>query len=312
MPSVNMPRMPRPAMPRAMKLPEISDEMKAPLTLFAALGLAAVLSIVIAIGVAVMDDDRSGDGIVAGASETPTESEPTPEGETPSASGPAETTPAETAPAESPPPVVVPPSPQGSVAAALWSNVRNEWWFGDLGTGSGNYAEGELLPVLATWAANPGQTYDVSITYDCATDDAFGAIDYLTGIDTAGTAPLLAAGGPGRDRPDAAIPVPDTADFAPDDGTFGVAFLFGGRFAGLPASPQPSGDCDRQRTLSLQVLAESAQVQLLLSGHLATAAVWGVDEGAASHDPPFGVDVTVVGLGSARVNVTPDAVIDIE
>jgi hypothetical protein len=318
----SLPRMPRPALPRVarprlqrpgtrMKMPEISEEMRAPMTLFAALGLAAVLAIAVALGVAILDDNDSNGAIIASVTATPevTEpgAEPTPPTGRPTVTEPA-ATPTDAPPSATPPVVVPPPTPQGSVAIALWSDARNGWWFGDLTPTVGQYVEGEMMPVLATFAATPGQAYDVQIVYDCATDDAFGAFDYLSGIDAWGTSPLTAPGGPGKDRPDAAVPVPGVDGLPYDDAAFGIISLFGAHFNGLPGGPQPAGDCDRQRAQAISVIADGPQVFVVVGAHLASAADWGVDEGAGSHDPPFGIEVVVPGLGSARANVTAGTV----
>lgn len=315
------PKMPRPALPQVvrprfqrsgvrMKMPEISEAMRAPMILFAVLGLGAVLAIVVALGVILGDNDSDG-ALFASATATPEVTEPAAE-PTPPAVTPRTTKPAATAtppaPTTTPPVVVSPPTPAGGVSVGLWSNVSGQWWFGDLSAQTGQYKEGEFLPIIGTFAATPGHTYAVSVVYDCATDDASGAFDYLSGIDAYGATPYTAPGGPGKARPDAAIPVPDTDGFAPDNGAFGTVSLFGAHFGGIPGSPLPGGDCDRQRALQLLVVADRTQVTLILGGHLASEATWGVDEGAASHGPPFGIEVTVSGVGTARANVTAGTV----
>jgi len=300
---------------------EIPEDMRAPLALFAALGLAAALSVVVAVLVSALDNDGGDGSAVGGVTMTPFDGEPTPDGS--GAAGDTETptlkptrTPRPTAvvsptasPTLSPPTTAAPtPTPVADPAVALWSRTFNEWWPGMLDGSAGVYEEGQTLPFVVHWRATEGAFYEVVLTYDCATSGGGGGIDYLSGIQEWSSQILLGRGGPDRERPDGAVPVPDTSGLTADDADTGVLFMFGGQFTVLPAPVSPDGVCSGQRTMRLSVQAGSGDVWLVGSAHLASESDYGAGQGAASAAGPFGMTATVSGVGTAAVSVQPSAI----
>ncbi len=91
-----------------------------------------------------------------------------------------------------------------------------------------------------------------------------------------------------------------------------VFLLYGAKFSVLPQSPYPDDNCDFQRTQDLQVQALGGQIIFVASAHLGTASVYSSGEGASTASVPFGLHITVDGVGSATVMVNPSAVADIE
>ena len=270
----------------------IPEDVRAPLAIFTALTLAAVLSVTIALVVTALDDDGDGVAGVIDLTQSPTSQSSTP-GATDKPTATASPTPAPTdspTPTPTPEPTTTPPTvPTDGPSLAFWSRTFSEWWPGDISADASLYEEGQTIPFLVRWPATPGQAYEIDLVYDCATADSFGAMDYLSGIQGWSPQILLGRGGPGRDRPDAAVPVPETANFAPDDADSGVFFLFGGQFTVLPSPVSPDEDCDRQRLIRLSLQASGDEVWLIGSAHLATEADYGFEEGASSHDVAFGI-----------------------
>lgn len=324
-PQLTMPRAPwsRPAIKRpTLSRPgvwSLNKEAQESLALFAGLALATVVAVgAILIAVALNNDDNA-DGVVNGETATPRPTLIPPVSQTPFPtevpSGSATPSPSPSpspTPSPTPTPGITPSAPHGQPAVAFWANRANAWWFGDLTGDVAQYEEGQFVPFMVRWDPVAGQTFDLTLTYDCKTNDAFAAIDYLSGIDSFGTAPVFAEYGPARDRPEAALPVPDTAEFPPDDNDFGVFTLYGGKFATLPTGPEPGDTCEGQRTIGLRVQATGAPLILLGSGHLATASVYGSGEAASSNDPAFGLRVTLAGVGGTSVMIDASAVADVE
>jgi hypothetical protein len=339
LPPVKAPRMPKMKAPMmtfsglaGIRLAVVRDDLKAPLAVFGGLALASL----IALGaiVAIETIGGGGDGVLVIATETPkvtdapqetpTETpvetvaptqEPTPT-EAPSATAEPETAtpvPATAAPTPTLPGGGAPaPTPQGGVAVAYWSNKLSRWWFGDLTDASANYEEGQNVPFLVRWDGTAGATYWLRITYDCQVPDVFGALDYLSGVQSYGGELATAQYGPGSAGLDAAIPAPDTPNFDPDDGDSGVFKLWNAKFPILPLPPHPDDNCVMQRTLDVPIQAFGGPIIFMASGHLGSATVYSSGEGASTAAEPFGLHVTVDGVGSAAVMIDPSAVADVE
>ena len=329
---------PRPAL-RAPRPAAVPERAGSPLLLFASIGLAAAIVIGVVLAAETIGGGDDG-GIVGGVTETPgvtlippASETPAPSGSpsptasgTPTASPAASTSTGTTTPtpgrsptrtpvvgsaaASTPAPFPTPNSPQGGIAAALWANTANYWWYGGLTQAMAQYQEGQEVPLLVQWDGAAGQTYWLRITYDCAAQGALGAIDYLSGVESWGRGIVYAAHGPAADQPDAAVTVPDTSGFSPDDGNPGLFTLYGAKFPVLPQAPAPSGACPGQRTVSLPVQASGGKITLLASGHLGAASVYGPGKGAAGATAAMSLIATVDGIGAAVVSIGPSAVSD--
>jgi hypothetical protein len=261
---------------------KIRDDIRAPIVVLAALALSTGLAVAMAVAIAAVGDDDGPDRVVGGLTRTPDQTEePTLEptmsaasiSPEPSASPEptASWVPTEEPTAEPSPTAVPTAAGDNGVALALWSDVRGSWHDGGLTAATSNYAVDDTAPFMLTWAAVPGEAYTVEIAYDCA------AIDSLTGIDTANPEPLLE--GPGRTRPDGAVPLP---------GTSGLLLLYGGIFQTLPSSSPD--DCDGERTVVATVTASGDTLTLIGAAHLAAA-----DE--------LTIEATVDGIGSAEASI---------
>ena len=279
---------------------QVSDDARAPLVLLAALGLAAAIVIAAVVAVDRLGSDDNSGAIVGGVTETPrpsptlippATSTPRPtESPSPTATPVPSSTPTPppaTAPTASP--ATTPSAPHGPVAAALWADQANNWWFGELRGDIAKYSAGQSVPLMVQWNGVAGQTYWARITYDCK------IVDYLTGAQDWGRGVIYASHGPAKDKPDGAISVPDTPNFTADDDDTGVLTLYGAKFPVLPLPPTPGAACPGQRTLSLPVMSYGGQVSLLAGAHLAKGS------GAAS------INVSVDGIGQTTVRIDASA-----
>ncbi len=182
---------------------------------------------------------------------------------------------------------------------AWWSRQSNRWVFGDLSEPLSGYRQGESVPFLARWAAGSGQNFQVSLAYDCATA-AGPALDFVAGAQSGDDLPALTAPGPGRQRPDAAIPLPDDPSITADDGNPGLLELWGGKFARLAEGPAPPTACPGQKSIVFDVIASGGTVFLVGGVHLSSA--------AASQPAPYGLQVVVSAVGASKVNIAPGAI----
>jgi hypothetical protein len=193
---------------------------------------------------------------------------------------------------------LVPPPPGDVLSLGFWANELDAWWFGDLPEGAAVYREGDEVPFMLRWAATPGNTYEVRITYQCASGGA-PAIDILTGVEYAHAGIFEAEWGPGSTLPDAAVPVPDTPDLALDDAAPGLLYLYGGEFTLLPSGPDPA--CEGSRTIRMSMQAAAEEMILMGSAWLAQGEDHG-GIGAAEAGPVF-MQGSVTGVGEAIVGL---------
>jgi hypothetical protein len=262
--------------------------------------LASVVLLVLLL-TSVTDDDSNG---AAPPTDEPTMTEdPT---DAPTDGPPASPSPTRRPSPTPTPDVLVPPAPEGDLSLGLWANELDAWWFGDLPEDGAIYHPGDEVPWLARWTAAPGASYSVSITYECRDGEA-PLIDLLTGVEYAHDAIFLAEWGPGSTRPEAAVPVPDTADSEIDDNAPGLLYLYGGKFTLLPQGPLPGGPCTGERTITVPVEASGQMLLLMGSAWLAHPDDHGGDS-AAGATSPIGLTVRVHGLGTAAAELSPDTV----
>jgi hypothetical protein len=207
-----------------------------------------------------------------------------------------------------PPPTPTPNVPQGAVSLALWANVTGAWWFGEMGPDVASYKPGQTIPFMVRLeGVAPGTAYRIDLRYECAGPGA-ETFNYLSGLQAYGNTPVEAPYGPGRDRPDAAVPVPNTPGLAADDGAAGVLFLYGGTFQRLPDAPAPGGFCPGARTISFDVMASGAVMNLVGSLHLATAAESANGYPSSNAGVPMVVEVVAANQGPVRASLAAGAV----
>lgn len=326
-----MPRMKAPIVTfsglASIRLFRVREDLRGPLTVFGGLALASLIALAAIIAIETVGGD-GGEALVI-ATETPKETDAPREtpaatpGETaaptdePTAttapSATATTAPATATPAPTGPPAgEVSAAPQGALGVAYWSNKLNRWWFGDLTDVAASYEEGQDVPFLVRWEGTPGAMYNLRIVYDCAAPDVFGALDYLSGVQSYGGEQATVRYGPGDVRPAAAIPAPDTPNFDADDGDGGVFWLWNAKFPVLPLPPHPDDKCDLRRTVDIPIQALGGPIVFLASGHLGSATVYNGGEGASSAADPFGLNIAVEGVGGATVMIDPSAIVDVE
>ncbi len=210
-------------------------------------------------------------------------------------------------PGETPGPAATPtvtgaasPTPEGPLLRlGLWAKGPGAWAF-DEPVAVAGYAEGESIPfLLRIDDAVPGRIYPILLSYDCRAGAAAG-FDFLTGYDhDQGSAPALAAGGPGRLAPDASLALPDDPSIAFDDAEGEgrrLLSLWGATFEGGPVGLELAPPCAGDRTLRLGIRAGTSTAYLLWGGHLAASADWGAGLGATDADQPFAMDVQVFGV----------------
>lgn len=247
---------------------------------------------------------NNGDGNAAppivSATSTPTpDATPniTPEPPTPSGTpAPTRTTaPTRTpSPTASPVPTASPtPGPTYDAILSSWSPTESLWITPTHNSSTSNYAQGGSVPfLLQIDDVQPGTRYDLTITYDCQTARGH-AFDYLTGLASGDTEPLLTAPGPGTTVPDSALITPDDPSITFDDGQGGAFRAWGAVFSSASA-PTPSTACTRAKTVNLSLLAQDTTLRLVWAAHLASIADWGAGQGAGSATP-FGITVDVNG-----------------
>jgi hypothetical protein len=291
----------------------------APLLLLAAIGVGAAIVIGVIFAVDAAGGDGASPGIVGDVTETPRTTlipaaSKTPQtGEASPTRSPSPTPSASPSATPSPTPApATPPLPQGDVAAALWANTADSWWFGELTGDVARYEEGQVVPLMIQWEGAAWETYWVRITYDCSAPGALGAIDYLSGVQGWGADIVYADYGPADDSPSSAIVVPETWGFTQDDQNPGQLSLYAAQFPVTPMAPLPGGECPGQRTMSLPVLAYGGKITLLASVHLGAASVYGQGKGAAGATSALSAVVSVDGVGAAAVSLDPSAIANAE
>lgn len=188
-------------------------------------------------------------------------------------------------------------------AFAVWDNVGGQWQFDDLRRSG--YHGGDAIPfLLRINNARPGQLYDVNIRYDCPTSEASG-FDFLTDHNhDVQVEPALAAYGPGRALPDAAVLIPDDASIAVDNTEEGRNLrIWGATFERSPVGPLPPTPCAVDKMILVRVRPRGETVYLAWGGHLASPNESGGQSRA------FGMQVGIAGLAqeAERLNVIPAA-----
>jgi hypothetical protein len=151
----------------------------------------------------------------------------------------------------------------------------------------------------------PGDTYDVRITYDCVSGGS-QAFDFLAGIASDDTKPLMTAPGPERVTPDSALLVPDDASIDIDYGPGSVFRAWGATFSAV-GGPIPQTPCTDRKAIDLSIIAQTDTVILAWAGHLASSADWGAANGAGD-STPFSVSVEIDGAIELELTLLPGSV----
>jgi hypothetical protein len=257
--------------------------------------LVAVALVLIATGVGllVLADDDGGNSSVNGSG-TPTASPRRTETEGATASSESTTGPAGT-------------PGQAVFRLFAWSRQGNEWLDGTLPAGAG-YTEGDVIPVLLQIdAATSGSFYETIVRYQCGTDGGAG-FDFLASPATVDSNAVLTDPGPGRERPDSTVPIPNDPNITFDDGSAGRFQLWGATFQQSLQGPLPPAPCDREMEFHLITAAASDTVSLAWAAHLASAGDWGEGKGSASARAPLTIEVTIIGAGDVGLTVADGAI----
>lgn len=217
----------------------------------------------------------------------------------PTAVAPATATPAASA---------TPAGPMVAPRLAVWSTKNSRWLAEDLAATPSGYREGDAMPfLLRIDGAKAGTAFEAQLKYDCKSGGA-AAFDFLVSVpDQLANQTATADGGPGRQRPDSTIPVPDDLSISPDDADGRSLRLWGGTFQGPPTGPEPATACRNEKTVTVGILARQETVFLMWGAHLASAADWGASN-AASAASAFGMRAIVNGGATAAVNVPAGAI----
>lgn len=267
--------------------------------LFAALAMFALAAVFWTLALVV---DRGGGTVASSPTPSPHES-PSP---SPAPAGsPTPTRTPTLRPTASPGPT---PSPAPSASAtpatlplrlAAWLPGEERWAEGGLAQPTGKeFSEGGAMTSLVRIdGTHPGDSYQIEIMYDCATEKS-AAFDFLTSVEPEASA--LTAPGPGRAIPDAAIPVPDDPDITFDDAATGRTFrLWGGSFEAAPTGPLSETPCrpgqSNAKRLVLTVTARQETLFVMFGAHLASASDWGAGKGASNAGAKLGVSARVAG-----------------
>lgn len=274
---------------------------RGPRLLWSAALLALIVVAIVAAGVAVLlvnadDGDSSGQtparrSPVLAATKTPTATSPG--GESPSAN-----------------PTLQPPSTQASVDSELfvWSRQSSEWLRSGLVEEASEYHEGDAVPfMLRIDNAAPGSVYEVELVYECRTTQGAG-FDYLTTVSAQDSSATRTEPGPGPEREDASIPVPDDPSIGFDRG--GRRLLaWGGSFHDAPEELLPGGPCVSEKRFRLDLIAHAEAVFLVWGGHLALSSEWGEDEGASIQTAAIHMEVSVDDGDRHRLAVGPGIIV---
>ena len=197
----------------------------------------------------------------------------------------------------------------GAVTVHLfaWSRQGNEWVDTELPAGTG-YREGDAIPMLLQIdQTTPGTFYETIVRFQCKTDRSAG-FDFLALPATLDSGAILAEPGPGRGRPDSSVPIPNDPSTTFDDGSSGRFQLWGATFQQSLQGPLPPGPCEGEKEFHLIPVAAGNTVSLVWANHLAAAGDWGEGKGSASAQAPLMTEVTIVGVGDARLTVTDGAI----
>jgi len=205
----------------------------------------------------------------------------------------------------------IPASPSadtnGSSRLFVWSRQRRQWLQSDLSQETPGYREGEPVPFMLRIDDVASRTvYQVELRYECHTAQG-AAFDYLTDVSDADISATTTEPGPGREREDASIPVPDdaTINFDGSDRRF---LAWGASFQEAPEGPLPAAPCGGEKRFRINLMAHDDTLFLIWGGHLALSTDWGESQGAASQQSAIHVEPSVDDSDQRRLGVGPGAI----
>jgi len=203
-------------------------------------------------------------------------------------------------------PTPVPASPSantnGGSRLFVWSRQRQQWLRSDLSQETPGYREGESIPFMLRIDDVVSRTmYQVELTYECHTARG-AAFDYLTSVSDADISATKTEPGPGGEREDASIPVPDdsTINFDGSDRRF---LVWGGSFQEAPDGPLPATPCAGEKRFSMELLAHNDTLFLIWGAHLALSSDWGENQGAYGQESALHVEAGVDDSDKHRLGV---------
>jgi len=199
-----------------------------------------------------------------------------------------------------PPGATASPTPVATASPQLqvlvWSRERRSWQENDLQTDVPPHREGEHIGfAVQITDLTAGSPHEVRIHYQCRTPSG-GAFDLLAGFEAAEADALNLTG---RSRPDASIRWPDNTATPSSDGDSRL-HLWGGTFESAPTSAAAAKPCEATREISFSITPLADVVFLIWSARLAP--------GAAAHEGPIGLEVSVDGRLRQMRNVSPEAI----
>jgi hypothetical protein len=201
-------------------------------------------------------------------------------------------------------------SPEARITLQLlaWSRQQSRWISADLDSSAASYREGDSIPFLMRLdGAVAGKRYEVSVRYQCGTEK--GAVfDFLSGPQETDESAVLTAPGPGRQRADSTIPIPDDPSITFDDSSSRPLQLWGATFQRSPEGPLPAGQCSSFKEIRMDVVVRDPAAFLIWTAHVASGQDWGEGRGASSQDTRTSMEVAVSGVGDATLNIAPDAI----
>lgn len=201
-------------------------------------------------------------------------------------------------------------SPEAGTTLRLlaWSRQQSRWVSTDLDSTAASYREGDSIPFLMRLdGAVAGKRYQVSVRYECGTEKS-AVFDFLSGPQETDESAVLTAPGPGTQRADSTIPVPEDPSITFDDSSSRRLQLWGATFQRSPEGPLPAGQCSRFKEIWMDVVVRGPAAFLIWTAHAASAQDWGEGRGASSTNTRTSMEVAVSGVGDATLNIAPDAI----
>ncbi len=205
-------------------------------------------------------------------------------------------------------PTPFPASPSASASGSsrlfVWSRQRQRWLLSDLNQETPGYREGERVAFMLRIDDVTSRTvYQVELRYECRTAQG-AAFDYLTGVSDADISATKTEPGPGREREDASIPVPDdpTINFDGSDRRF---LVWGGSFQETPEGPLPPSSCEGEKRFRMNLMALDDTLFMIWAGHLARSSDWGESQGAAGQQSAIHVEASVNDSDPHRLGIGP-------
>jgi hypothetical protein len=162
------------------------------------------------------------------------------------------------------------PSPAGPATAlrlSVWDSANRVWETDDLAVARAG-GESQIVPFLLNIEqAVVGQTYNVTLTYECRSGQTPG-LEYLTYFDGAsGELAAQSPPGPQRPFPDTTVVLPDDPS-TPGDDQIDLLPVWGGAPESLPTGPLPADGCVDEKSVVMRLRALSDTVHIMWGAQL--------------------------------------------